>query len=89
MSDGWARISVRTDGGMILGREFGLLEPGAIYEIRELLGMLVLMNIGTADPAVWNRDIGAVAEDGLHLYTEDERADRAALRTARIKDGER
>lgn len=47
MSSKFARFVVRPDcKGAMIGIDTGLLKPGVVYEIREILGDLVIVEVG-------------------------------------------
>lgn len=74
----YARIAVRSDGSLILGKNFrGLLNAGHVYEITECLGELVVRDLGISAanescPHMWNWTANEVVQDGRHLYTNKE-----------------
>lgn len=82
--DKFCRIVARSTGDIVLGKNFGILEPGCIYEIKEFLGQLILQNIGPSvvkdavqsEPRrvqiCWGHNVSRIVESGDHLYTPEE-----------------
>lgn len=75
------RIAVRSDGGLILGKNAGVLEPGMVYEIRDILGELTLIELGQSAACIphqesgrpsWSSDASVLIRDAVHLLTVDE-----------------
>jgi hypothetical protein len=61
MNTHYARLSVRKtetpgEGTLVLGFNAGLLKEGMVYEIRNIMGQLVLAEVGPA--AINNRGLG-------------------------------
>jgi hypothetical protein len=89
MPPAFARFVVRKDAGLILGKSFGdLLKPDTVYQIEEILGELIIREIGPSEIATraaekrypnWNHDANTIVEDGSHLYTPTEYKMRCAL----------
>ena len=90
--DKFARFCVRDDGdgaGLILGQSFsGILKADTVYEIRAILGELVIVEIGPSvvrgfkDGAYrvgyamnWGADANTLVVAGNHLFTEEEWAE--------------
>ncbi len=83
-----SRFTLRPDG-LVLGALFkdqpaGLLKPGVIYEIREVLGVLTIVEVGPAaighdrrdsmTGVHWCNEVGFILNVGRgeHLLTQDE-----------------
>ena len=60
------------------------LKPNHVYEIREILGELVIIEVGPCQqPNAWHRTIGDIIEDSPHeiLMTADEYSKLTSKRT--------
>lgn len=81
----FARFTVRKDGGLMLGKSFGLFEPDMIYEVTEILDELVIRKVGVSSiiksTVSWEWDANQIVENGSHLLTVEELA-------LKLKDGE-
>ena len=82
-----ARIAIRTDGHLILGKAFTAdLKPGHVYELRRavMTDDIVLHDLGLSALTAEASDSEAIAvtawcslpqfiiEDGVHLWTREE-----------------
>ena len=71
-----ARIVVRNDGTLILGRNNGLLEPGQCYNLYESLGAIMISKVGESCinqiDTNWNQDAGVILADGNYIFTKEE-----------------
>ncbi len=75
-------------GMMIPGN--GVIRPGVVYELREVLGEVVLKEVGEPhmDKRNWGREIGVVITgmDGTHLMTTEEYEERERIRAMEEPD---
>jgi hypothetical protein len=77
-----ARITVRCnpDGDLILGKNVDLLKPGHVYEIIDMLGELIIKDLGESvvdnkpnlTQFCWGHDANTLIECSDHLLTKDE-----------------
>jgi len=74
-----ARIVVREDGRLILGRNNGLLQAGQCYDLKEYLGVIVITPVGEScvnkdgsHEYLWNRHVGTIVDDGHYIFTNEE-----------------
>jgi len=51
----FARLAVRTDGTAVVGMNSGLLKPGHVYEVREIVGVLHIKDQGESCVTVAER----------------------------------
>jgi len=75
----FARFVVRKDGGLMLGKSFGLLKPNRVYQIIEILGELIIKDMGPSaisEPSppglTWSRTANDIVTNGHHLHTKAE-----------------
>lgn len=81
MKSKFARFVVRDASGLILGKSFGgLLKPGRVYQIVEILDELMIKDMGPSalnKPSLvascsWDHEASGIVENGHHLHTRDE-----------------
>jgi hypothetical protein len=77
----FARFVIRKDAGLILGKCFGgLLNPNRVYQIDEVLGELIIRDVGPSaidtqrgvHGLSWNNTANEIVQGGHHLHTIEE-----------------
>lgn len=79
MKDKFARFIVVPDRrGLVLGKNFGLLKSGVLYQANEILDEFIVRELGNPDITYktsrpnWNNAAEDLIESGRHLYTKAE-----------------